>query len=118
VEAAAGQGDPAVTAAAQAVQLVPEDPLGWFNLGYILYSGKSYDNAAAALEKAATLTPDYANALFILGLTYNAQGRTEDAVMILSRVAQLNPSETWLSQLVANVQAKKDPFDGIQQGQQ
>lgn len=118
VEAAAGQGDPAVTAAAQAVQLVPEDPIGWFNLGYILYSGKSYDNAAQALEKAATLTPDYANALFILGLTYNAQGRTEDAVIILTRVAQLNPNETWLPQLVANVQAKKDPFEGIQQGQQ
>lgn len=118
VEAAAGQGDPAVTAAAQAVQLVPEDPVGWFNLGYILYSGKSYQNAAQALEKAATLTPDYANALFILGLTYNAMGRTEDAVLILTRVAQLNPNETWLPQLVANVQAKKDPFAGIQQAQQ
>jgi Tfp pilus assembly protein PilF len=118
VEAAAGQGDPAVTAAAQAVQLVPEDPVGWFNLGYILYSGKAYENAAAALEKAATLTPDYANALFILGLTYNAMGRTDDAALILSRVAQLNPGETWLPQLVANVQAKKDPFAGIQQAQQ
>lgn len=115
IEAAAGQGDPAVTAAAQAVQLVPEDPIGWFNLGYILYSGRSYDNAAAALEKAATLTPDYANALFILGLTYNAQGRTDDAVMILSRVAQLNQQETWIPQLIANIQAKKDPFAGIQQ---
>lgn len=118
VEAAAGQGDPAVTAAAQAVQLVPEDPVGWFNLGYILYSGRAYENAAAALEKAATLTQDYANALFILGLTYNALGRTDDAVLILNRVAQLNPNETWLPELVANVQAKKDPFEGIQQAQQ
>lgn len=115
VEAADGKGDPAVAAAAQAVQLVPEDPIGWFNLGYILYSARSYENAAAALEKAATLTPDYANALFILGLTYNAQGRTNDAVLIFQRVAQLNPNETWISQLIANVQAKKDPFAGIQQ---
>lgn len=117
VEAAAGQGDPAVAAAAQAVQLVPEDPIGWFNLGYILYSGQSYQNAAQALERAATLTPDYANALFILGLTYNELGRTNDAVLVLGRVAQLNPAEAWLAQLIANIQAGKEPFDGIQQGQ-
>ena len=116
VEAADGKGDAAVTAAAQAVQLVPEDAIGWFNLGYILYSGKSYPNAASALEKAATLTPDYANALFILGLTYNGLGRTNDAVVVLERVAALNTGETWIPQLIANVKAKKDPFAGIQQG--
>lgn len=118
VEAADGKGDPAVAAAAQAVQLVPNDPVGWFNLGYILYSGRSYQNAAQALEKAATLTPDYANALFILGLTYNALGRTDDAVIVLSRVAALNAAETWIPQLIENVKAKKDPFAGIQQGNQ
>jgi tetratricopeptide (TPR) repeat protein len=118
VEAADGKGDPAVAAAAQAVQLVPADPVGWFNLGYILYSGRSYDNAAQALEKAATLTPDYANALFILGLTYNALGRTDDAVLILQRVATLNTGETWIPQLIENVKAKRDPFAGIQQGNQ
>lgn len=114
VEATDGKGDPAVAAAAQAVQLVPEDPIGWFNLGYILYSARSYENAAAALEKAATLTPDYANALFVLGLTYNGMGRTEEAVLVFQRVAQLNPNESWISQVIINVQAKKDPFDGLQ----
>lgn len=114
VEAADGKGDPAVTAAAQAVQLVPEDPIGWFNLGYIFFSARSYENAAAALEKAATLTPDYANALFVLGLTYNGMGRTDEAVMVFQRVAQLNPGESWISQVILNVQAKKDPFDGLQ----
>jgi Tfp pilus assembly protein PilF len=116
VEAAAGQGDPAVQAAATAVQLVPEDPVGWFNLGYILYAGQSYANAAQALERAATLTPDYANALFILGLTYNALDRTQDALTVLTRVGQLNPGETWIQQLMGNIQAGKEPFDGIQQG--
>ncbi|MEK7509571.1 MAG: tetratricopeptide repeat protein [Patescibacteria group bacterium] len=117
VEAAAGQGDPAVQAAAQAVQLVPDDPLGWFNLGYILYSGGVYADAALALERAASLTPDYANALFILGLSYNGLGRTNDAVLVLRRVAELNPNEAWLQNLIANVEAGKAPFEGIQQQQ-
>lgn len=116
VEAAAGQGDPAVNAAATAVQLVPEDPVGWFNLGYILYAGQSFPNSAQALERAATLTPDYANALFILGLTYNALDRKQDAVTVLGRVAQLNPNETWIPQLIGNIQSGKEPFDSIQQG--
>ncbi|OGG72976.1 hypothetical protein A3A38_04510 [Candidatus Kaiserbacteria bacterium RIFCSPLOWO2_01_FULL_53_17] len=115
VEAADGKGDPAVAAAVQAVQLVPSDPVGWFNLGYILYSGGAYADAGAALERAATLTPDYANALFILGLSYNALDRTDDAVVVLGRVVELNPNETWLQQLIVNVEAGKEPFEGIQQ---
>ena len=115
MEAADGKGDPAVAAAVQAVQLVPSDPVGWFNLGYILYSGGAYADAGAALERAATLTPDYANALFILGLSYNALDRTDDAVVVLGRVVELNPNETWLQQLIVNVEAGKEPFEGIQQ---
>lgn len=113
VEASAGNGDAAVMAAAQAVELVRSDPLGWFNLGYIFYAGGAYPEAVSALEQAALLAPDYANALFVLGLSYNQIGRTDDAVVVLERVVALNPSETWLPQLVDNVRAGEDPFLGI-----
>ena len=95
--------------------MVPTDPIGWFNLGYILYTGKSYENAVASLERAASFAPDYANAMFILGLSYNALGRTDDAIIVIQRVAALNTSETWLAQLIANMREGKDPFAGIQQ---
>jgi tetratricopeptide (TPR) repeat protein len=114
IEATSGNGDAAVTAAAQAVQLTPSDPVGWFNLGYILYSGGAYDTAVSALERAVTLNQTYANAIFILGLSYNALGRTNDAVMAMEAVSNLNPQETWMPKLIANIKAKKDPFLGLQ----
>ena len=117
VEVADGKGDAAVTAASAAVQLVPQDPLGWFNLGYILYAGQSYQNAAQALAKAVELAPDYSNALFYLGLSLNQLKDKADALIALNRVAQLNPGVTFLTQMIANIQAGKDPGTGIGQGQ-
>ncbi len=117
VEAASGNGDPAVEAAAEVVRLVPNDALGWFNLGYILYSGRAYQEGVRVLEQSVSLSPDYANALFVLGLSYNQIGRSEDAARAFERVAQLNPSEQWLSRLIENVRVGKDPFDGINETQ-
>ena len=46
----------ALDSAAAVAQLVPEDPLGWYNLGTILYAGEDYQNAALAL-RACRLHP-------------------------------------------------------------
>jgi len=114
VEAADGQGDAAVTAASNAVQLAQQDPLGWFNLGYIFYAAASYQNAAQALAQAVTLSPDYSNALFFLGLSLDKLGDKANAVAALQRVLQLNPGETWIGSMITNIQAGKDPYDGLQ----
>lgn len=118
VEAADGKGEAAVTAAASAVQLVPQDPLGWFNLGYILYAGGAYRDSALALQQAVSLAPDYSNALFYLALAYHGLQMPNDAVVALERVQQLNPSETYIAQMIANIKAGKAPGEGIQQNNQ
>lgn len=110
LEAAEGNGDAAVQAAFQVTQLVRSDPLGWFNLGYLLYRGALYADAAIALEQAVTLAPDYANAFFILALSYAELGRTPDAIRILEGIASLNPGEVWLEDVIRNIRAGKSPF--------
>lgn len=118
VEATSRNGDAAVQAAMSAVQLVPEDPLGWYNLGFILYSGGAYADAAQAFQQALQRAPEYANAMYYLGLSAFELGEKETAAQIFDRIAQLNPTETWLAQVSANIRAGKQPSEGIEELQQ
>lgn len=107
--------DEAVASAAPAVQLVPNDPLGWYNLGVILYLKGSFNEAGAAFAQAVNLRNDYSNALFMLGLTYYQVGAPDQALIALSRVLELNPNETSVAVMVQNIQSGKAPFDGLAQ---
>lgn len=118
IEAAGGNGDAAVQAAATAAQLVPADPLGWFNLGYILYSGGAYQDAAQAFQQALQRAPEYSNAMFYLGLTAYQLNEKETAAQIFDQVAEMNPQEAWVPQISANIRAGKEPLAGVQQFQQ
>jgi tetratricopeptide (TPR) repeat protein len=100
-------------AAAAAAELVPEDPLGWYNLGTILYAEADYQNAALALERAAGIQNDYANALFLLGLSYSKLDRNPDALATLKAVAVLSPADEALIAIIANITAGRDPFAGL-----
>lgn len=93
------------------VRLAPEDPLAWYNLGLVLYTRKSYDNAAVALERAVQLEKDYANALFTLGLAYHQLGRSTDAMSMFDKVSALNPDDPLPKKAIANVKAGKDPLN-------
>lgn len=117
IEAADGKGDEAVQAASTAVQLVQDDPLGWYNLGYILYLGQAYEAAAQAFQGAIQRAPDYSNAIFYLGLSAYQLGERDVALQALARVVQLNPQETWVTQVTDNIRAGKEPMSGIRQGQ-
>jgi len=107
--------DDAVASAAAAVQLVPQDPLGWYNLGVILYVKKDINQAGAAFTQAVTLQNDYSNALFMLGLTYYQVGAPEQSIAALTRVAELNPKETSVLAMIENIRSGKAPFDGLSQ---
>ncbi|QQG38346.1 MAG: tetratricopeptide repeat protein [Candidatus Kaiserbacteria bacterium] len=110
IEARAGNLQAAADAAAKAVQILPEDPLGWYNVATVLYAQANYPAAAAALERAVGLQNDYANALFLLGLTYYRLGRTDDALTVLRAVVALNPENADVRGIVAAIEAGEDPF--------
>jgi tetratricopeptide (TPR) repeat protein len=89
------------------VQLAPQDALGWYNLGTIFYAGESYTNAAVAFEQAVTIQNSYANALFLLGLSYYRLDREDDALRALKAVATLNPDDAGLADLIENIETGK-----------
>lgn len=106
VYAGKGDGEAALRDAAQVVQIAAEDPLGWYNLGAILYDAGSYAEATRALQQALSLQGDYANALFLLGLSYDKLGQPQEALSALERVAATNPTDENLSRLIEEIRAK------------
>ena len=95
-----------------AAQLVPDDPLGWYNAGVILYAAKSYNDAAIAFNQAVSLKSDYANALFMLGLALHQLKDDKDAMRAFERVRELNPNDTTIAGAIANLSQGKDPLTG------
>ena len=99
----------AIPAATQAAQYGRNDPLGWYNLGAVAYAGKDYATAAAAEEQALTLNPQYANALYILGLSYYELERPDDALQVFNALNQLSPDQKVVTDILANLNAGRAP---------
>lgn len=106
--AALNNMDMAIADATQAAQRAPDDALSWYNLGAILYSAERHTEAAQALERSVTIQSNYANALYVLALTYDALGRQEEALRAMTTVVQLNPESVEARDFLARVQAREE----------
>ena len=61
------------------------------NLGHALKEAGRIPEAAAQLEQALEIKPDYPDALNNLGTIYSSTGRREEGLELLSRALQFNP---------------------------
>ncbi len=95
----------ALPAAVRAVELAPNDTQAWYNAGVIAYAAKDYVNAAVALEQALALQPQFANALYVLALSYVELGRNTDAIRTLTALDNLDPGQEVVQQLLGQLQA-------------
>ena len=62
-------------------------------------------HAQTQLEKAISLNPSYSNALYSLGLVYDYLGQNNKAIDAFTKLQQLNPANTDISAILANLQA-------------
>ncbi|MCR4281005.1 MAG: tetratricopeptide repeat protein [Candidatus Kaiserbacteria bacterium] len=100
----------AIPAATRAAEFGRTDPLGWYNLGAIAYAGADYTTAAAAEEQALALNPQYANAMYTLGLSYYELKRPADALKVFEALDQLSPDQKVVKDILANLKAGKAPL--------
>jgi tetratricopeptide (TPR) repeat protein len=63
----------------------------YFELGLIYYEKENYKKALPAFEKAEEGSPQAADMLLYLGLTYEKLGKKKEAVAVLDYVTQLLP---------------------------
>lgn len=108
----AAQGD--IQASASSIQKLagafPNDPTLFFRLGILKYQLKDYVGAVAALERAVSVAPVYANARYFLGLAYEKVGRVSDAIGQFEELTKTNPDSAEVKLILSNLKAGKDSF--------
>ncbi len=76
----------------KSVELNPEYPEGFYNLGITLHDQRRFDDAVTAYQRAIALYPDYALAHFNLGNSLREQGKFDEALPAFEQAARLNPA--------------------------
>ena len=112
IEIATGNTNDAIDSLFAAAKVSPTNPVIFFQLGFLEYSVKNYQVATAALEQAVSLVDNYSNARYFLGLAYYYYERPADAIVQFERIAELNPDNAEVKQILENLKGGKDPLTG------
>jgi len=67
-------------------------PEAYFVFAQVYFYEKRHEQAIAELEKAITLSPNYADAVAELGDVLNFVGRPEEAIELIEKAMRLNPT--------------------------
>ncbi|MBX4206224.1 tetratricopeptide repeat protein [Candidatus Parcubacteria bacterium] len=106
LESAAKNTSAAIASAEKVAELLPEDVGIHFELGVLKYSAGDYAGAAASLEQALKLSPDYANAKYYLALSLAQMGRKDEALALLDGLKAANPSSPDLDAAIQSLSAR------------
>lgn len=92
---------------AKALMLSPGDPDISTDLGitYYLQQPPEYDKAASELARVSTANPKHERSMQFLIKTYLAQNKRADAERMLARLKTLNPKNSALDELSAEVES-------------
>ena len=110
IEVASNNIREAIQSVTAASIIDPTNPAIMFQLGLLKYNVRDFDGAIDALEKAITMTPDYANAKFFLGLSYEATKQTEKAIKQFEDLSVSNPDSQEVKQILENLKSGKAIF--------
>lgn len=108
----------------EALKIDPNNPYIWMqrgNVSLMLVQRLSQDqlnqknqllsDAQKDLEKATELNPNYSDALYSLGLVYDAQGSRSKAIETFTLIKQLNPDDKTIAQILINLNAGRSAFN-------
>ncbi|MEK7198225.1 MAG: hypothetical protein AAB648_02050, partial [Patescibacteria group bacterium] len=104
----------AVKRAEELVILNNVDVGALFQLGFLYYKVGRYDDSKVVFERTVELSSNYSNARYFLGLIYDRT--TEDrnkAIEEFRKIAELNPDNAEVKQILANLKAGKAALFGI-----
>jgi tetratricopeptide (TPR) repeat protein len=103
-----GNATSAIATTRSIISLEPSNPGRRYQLGLLLLATQSLEEAAQAFGAAVALDQNYANARYMLALTYLDLGRREEALEHLKVVALTNGDNQSLKDLIAQLEAGED----------
>jgi cytochrome c-type biogenesis protein CcmH/NrfG len=112
LEVATNNLEGAIRSVESAVLVDPGNPGLLFQLGLLKYNRNDFRGAAMAFEEAIRWVPDYANAKYFLGLSYNELGLTEQAIAVFENLLSTNQDNAEISLILSNLRTGRDPFTG------
>jgi len=75
------------------IQLAPDEPAGWANLGLLLLRQQQTDEAGQRLAKASELAPRHAAIARLLALTESSRGNLQESSRHWRRAIELDPAD-------------------------
>ncbi len=103
----------------QAIQLDPNNPQQYVNLGGIYYQLGQWEEAQRQFQVAINLKPDYANAYYNLGHALENKGDLQNALAAYQAVQQLSQDDKQsLEQIKKEIAAIQEKIKSGQTGQQ
>jgi tetratricopeptide (TPR) repeat protein len=113
VQVSEGKVKEAIASVESVAVLSPTDPTVFFQLGILKYNNRDYRGALEALERAVFLAPTYSNAKYFLGLSYYRTNMVDKALTQFNDILVLNPTNTEVPTIIANLKAGRDPFANL-----
>jgi len=98
-------------------QVAPLDTGLAFQLGLIYYNDNQFDKAGEEFQRAIGLDGNYSNARYFLGLIYDREGNKKEAISQFEKIEKLNPENSEVKNILANLRAGKPALEGIQPSQ-
>ncbi|MEM9336594.1 MAG: tetratricopeptide repeat protein [Patescibacteria group bacterium] len=105
LDIAAGNTTGAISTTQAVISLEPQNPARYYQLGVLHSANADIAAAIQAFEAAISLDQNYANARYLLALAYAEQGRDADAIAQLQIVRDLNPDNTVVDSLIAQLES-------------
>ena len=97
-----------------AAAIAPNDPIVFFQLGFLRYSSNDFSGAISALERAVSLNSSYANARYFLGLSYDQVGNREGAISQFEKILETNSNNEEALFILNNLKEDNLPFADVE----
>lgn len=110
IEVAEGNLSGAIISMENISLISPSDAGVFFELGLLKYNNKDFSGAVDAFGKAINIIPQYSNAKYFLGLSFDEIGKKADAIQQFKDIAVLNPNNPEVTLILSNLNAGRDAF--------
>ncbi len=111
-----GQTEEAISRMENSKVFAPRDIGVAFQLGVLYYKTSQFDKAEAELVRAIVLDTNFSNARYFLGLLYDREGNKEGAMDQFEKIAELNPNNDLVKQILANLKVGKPALGSSELG--